>query len=87
MLDRSTALFRVLVPAVLAAGVMMPLSGGVASAVQPICLSGTLQVDFLSAEGGIPKPTLNEGRPDASVELWGREKSTDTDHKLNPTPS
>ncbi|MGX7827126.1 RICIN domain-containing protein [Actinokineospora sp. 24-640] len=83
MLYRSTALFRLLVPAVLAAGVMMPLSAGVASAVQPICLSGTLQFDFLSAEGGIPKPTLTRGARNASVELWGREKSTDTDQKLN----
>ncbi|MEU3785490.1 RICIN domain-containing protein [Streptomyces sp900129855] len=84
MLRRPTALLRLLIPAaLLAAGVIVPLSAGVASATSPICLSGSLQFDYLSAEGGIPKPTLTRAARNASVELWGREKSTDTDHKLN----
>lgn len=83
MSHRSTALLRMLVPAALAAGVIVPLSAGVASAAQPICLSGTLQFDYQSAEAGTAKPTLTRAARNASVELWGREKSTDTDHKLN----
>ncbi|MFI9009169.1 RICIN domain-containing protein [Actinosynnema sp. NPDC053489] len=83
MLYRPSTLLRLLAPPVLAASVIMPLSAGVASAAQPICLSGTLKADFPSAEGGTTKPTVTRGVRNASVELWGREKSTDTDHKLN----
>lgn len=83
MLRRSTALFRLLVPAVLAVGIMVPLSAGVASAAQPICLSGNLNFDFQSAEEGTAKPIRTRAARNASVELWGREKSTDTDQKLN----
>ncbi|MEV6081314.1 RICIN domain-containing protein [Streptomyces sp. NPDC052069] len=83
MSGRPRALLRLLVPAVLAAGALVPLTAGAASAAQPICVSGTLQFDYQSAEGGIPKPTLTRGARNASVELWGREQATDTDHKLN----
>jgi hypothetical protein len=83
MICRSTALFRLLVPTALAAGVIVPLSAGTASAAQPICLSGTLQFDYQSAEAGPSKPTLTRAARNASVELWGRERPTDTDHKLN----
>ncbi|MFE9851862.1 RICIN domain-containing protein [Streptomyces sp. NPDC005576] len=83
MSHRPTALLRLLLPAALAAGVIVPLSAGVASAAQPICLSGSLQFDYQSAEGGIPKPTLTRAARNASVELWGRESATETDHKLN----
>lgn len=83
MLSRSTALLRLLAPVVLAAGVVMPLAAGTASATQPICLSGNLQFDYQSAEEGPTKPTRTRAARNASVELWGREKSTDTDHKLN----
>ncbi|GLW71033.1 hypothetical protein Kpho02_33320 [Kitasatospora phosalacinea] len=84
MPHRTTTLLRLLVPAALAAGVVVPLSAGVASAAQPICLSGNLQFDYQSAEEGTAKPTRTRAARNASVELWGREKSTDTDHKLNP---
>ncbi|NUT52390.1 MAG: RICIN domain-containing protein [Saccharothrix sp.] len=67
----------------LAASVVVPLTAGVASATQPICLSGPLRSDFLSAEGGIPKPTVTRAVSNASVDLWGRETSAETDHKLN----
>lgn len=80
---RPNALLRLLAPVVLAAGIMVPLTTATASATGPICLSGNLQFDYQSAEGGIPKPTLTRAARNASVELWGREKSTDTDHKLN----
>ncbi|GLZ36715.1 RICIN domain-containing protein [Actinokineospora sp. NBRC 105648] len=80
---RPTFLLRLLAPVVLAAGVIVPLSAGVASAATPICLSGNLQFDYQSAEAGTAKPTLTRAARNASVELWGREKSTDTDHKLN----
>jgi hypothetical protein len=83
MSSRPSALVRLLAPAVLAAGVVMSLSAGTASAASPICLSGTLQFDYQSAEAGTAKPTLTRAARNASVELWGREKSTDTDHKLN----
>ena len=64
MLRRSTALLRLLIPAaLLAAGVIVPLSAGVASAAQPICLTGNLQFDYLSAEGGIPQTDSDPGRP------------------------
>ncbi|MFD5921769.1 RICIN domain-containing protein [Kitasatospora sp. NPDC058201] len=76
-------MLRLLVPAVLAAGVLVPLSAGTASAVSPICVSGTLQFDYQSAEAGTAKPTLTRGARNASVELWGRELATETDHKLN----
>lgn len=81
---RPGALFRLLAPVVLAAGVMVPLSAGVASAVSPICLSGTLQADFPSAEAGTAKPTVTRAVRNATVEMWGREKSTDPLIKLNP---
>ncbi|WP_406242799.1 RICIN domain-containing protein [Streptomyces anulatus] len=83
MLSRPRALLRLLIPAVLAAGVIVPLSAGTASAAQPICVSGTLQFDYQSAEAGPSKPTLTRGARNASVELWGRELATETDHKLN----
>lgn len=83
MLGRPTALLRLLVPALLAAGALVPLSAGTASAAQPICVSGALQFDYQSAEAGTAKPTLTRAARNASVELWGRELATDTDHKLN----
>ncbi|WP_405191654.1 RICIN domain-containing protein [Streptomyces anulatus] len=83
MLGRPKALLRLLIPALLAAGVIVPLSAGTASAAQPICVSGTLQFDYQSAEAGPSKPTLTRGARNASVELWGRELATETDHKLN----
>ncbi len=82
MARRSTTL-RLLVPALLAAGGIVPLTAGSASAATPICMNGTLQFDYQSAEAGPTKPTLTRSARNASVELWGREKSTDTDHKLN----
>lgn len=54
MLGRPTVLLRLLVPAVLAAGALVPLTAGTASAAQPICVSGTLQFDYQSAEGASP---------------------------------
>jgi hypothetical protein len=84
MSHRSTVLLRLLIPAaLLAAGAIVPLTAGVASAASPICMSGTLQFDYQSAEAGTAKPTYTRAARNASVELWGREKSTDTDHKLN----
>lgn len=84
MLRRSTALLRLLIPAaLLAAGVIVPLSAGTASAASPICLSGNLQFDYQSAEAGTAKPTLTRAARNASVELWGQETPADTEHKLN----
>ncbi|MFD8482999.1 RICIN domain-containing protein [Kitasatospora sp. NPDC059673] len=83
MSHRSTTLLRLLVPALLAAGGIVPLTAGVASATSPICMSGNLQYDYQSAEAGASKPTLTKAARNASVELWGRERPTDTDHKLN----
>ncbi|WP_329151645.1 RICIN domain-containing protein [Streptomyces anulatus] len=83
MLGRPRALLRLLIPALLGAGVIVPISAGTASAAQPICVSGTLQFDYQSAEAGPSKPTLTRGARNASVELWGRELATETDHKLN----
>ncbi|WP_411107263.1 RICIN domain-containing protein [Streptomyces sp. cmx-4-9] len=83
MLGRPTALLRLLIPAVLAAGFLVPLSAGAASAANPICLRGNLQFDYQSAEAGTAKPTLTRAARNASVELWGRETPGDTVHKLN----
>lgn len=83
MSHRLAILLRLLVPTALAAGVLVPLSAGTASAAQPICLSGTLQFDYQSAEAGPSKPTLTRAARNASVELWGRERPTDTEQKLN----
>ncbi|MGW4383033.1 RICIN domain-containing protein [Kitasatospora sp. NPDC004531] len=80
---RTTTALRLLAPALLAAGGLVPLTSGVASAATPVCMSGNLQFDYQSAEAGTAKPTLTRAARNASVELWGREKSTDTDHKLN----
>ncbi|MFF0393309.1 RICIN domain-containing protein [Kitasatospora sp. NPDC004615] len=83
MSQRTTTALRLLVPALLAAGGIVPLTATAASAASPICMSGNLQYDYQSAEAGTSKPTLTKAARNASVELWGREKSTDTDHKLN----
>ncbi|WP_185921640.1 RICIN domain-containing protein [Streptomyces sp. WAC06614] len=67
----------------LAAAAAVPLTASGAAAASPICLSGTLQYDYRSAEAGTAKPTVTKPVRNANVELWGAEKSTDTPRKLS----
>ncbi|WP_051969662.1 RICIN domain-containing protein [Kitasatospora azatica] len=73
--------FAVLGAALLAAAAV-PLTASSAAAASPICLSGKLQYDYQSAEAGTGKPTMTKPVRNANVQLWGREKSTDTPHQL-----
>ncbi|MER7468487.1 RICIN domain-containing protein [Streptomyces sp. NPDC097981] len=73
----------VLGAALLAAAAAVPLTASGAAAASPLCLSGTLQYDYQSAEAGTAKPTMTKPVRNANVELWGAEKSTDTPRKLS----
>ncbi|GHE76240.1 RICIN domain-containing protein [Streptomyces vinaceus] len=61
----------------------VPLTASAASAASPVCISGTIQYDYQSAEEGTAKPTRTKPLRKARVELIGAEKSTDTPHALN----
>ncbi|MFD8705027.1 RICIN domain-containing protein [Kitasatospora sp. NPDC059648] len=66
----------------LAATAAVPLAATPARAASPICLSGTLQYDYQSAEAGPTKPTQTKPARNADIQLWGAEKTTDTSHQL-----
>lgn len=72
-----------LAAALLAALATVPLTATPARAAAPICISGTLQYDYQSAEDGTAKPTRTKPLRNATVELWGAEKSTDSPRALN----
>lgn len=75
--------FAALGIAVLAVTAAVPLAATPAlAAAAPICLSGTLQYDYQSAEAGTAKPTMTKPVRNANVQLWGNEKSTDSPHQL-----
>ncbi|MGW2251688.1 RICIN domain-containing protein [Kitasatospora sp. NPDC001660] len=74
--------FAALGAALLAATAAVPLTATPAAATTPICLSGTLQYDYRSAEAGTAKPTKTKPARNANVQLWGAEKSTDTPRRL-----
>ncbi|MDV9187624.1 hypothetical protein R6L23_05195 [Streptomyces sp. SR27] len=61
---------------------VVPLTAGAARAATPVCLSGALQYDYLSAEEGPAKPARTKPAREAGVELWGSEKATDAPHLL-----
>ncbi|MER6399285.1 ricin-type beta-trefoil lectin domain protein [Kitasatospora sp. NPDC001603] len=69
--------------ALFAAVAAVPLTATAARAATAICISGTIQYDYQSAEGGPAKPTSTKPLRNATVELWGAEKSTDAPHALN----
>ncbi|MGW6832136.1 RICIN domain-containing protein [Streptomyces sp. NPDC054949] len=73
--------FAAMSTALLAAAVV-PLTAPSAAAASPICLSGKLQYDYQSAEAGRGKPTLTKPVRNANIQLWGKEKSTDTPRRL-----
>ncbi|MFD9686664.1 RICIN domain-containing protein [Kitasatospora sp. NPDC059088] len=66
----------------LAVSAVVPLTATPARAASPICLSGTLQYDYQSAEAGPAKPTQTKPARSADAQLWGAEKVTDTAHQL-----
>lgn len=74
--------FAALGTALLAATAFVPLTASDAAAASPICLSGTLQYDYQSAEAGTNKPTMTKPVRSANIQLWGAEKATDTSHQL-----
>ncbi|MFD7448808.1 RICIN domain-containing protein [Kitasatospora sp. NPDC059827] len=76
--------FAALCTAVLAATALVPLAASPAAAASPVCLSGTLQYQYQSAEAGTNKPTLTKPVRNADVQLWGAERATDSPHQLTP---
>ncbi|MET8542795.1 ricin-type beta-trefoil lectin domain protein [Kitasatospora sp. NPDC004799] len=72
-----------LAAALFAAVAAVPFTATGARAATPICISGAIQYDYQSAEDGTAKPTRTKPLRNATVELWGAEKSTDSPHALN----
>lgn len=72
-----------LAAALLLAVAAVPLTAATARAADPVCLSGTLQYDYQSAEEGPDKPTRTKPVRYAGVELWGSEQAGDAPRRLN----
>ncbi|GAB2746881.1 RICIN domain-containing protein [Kitasatospora kifunensis] len=67
----------------LATAASIPLTAtSAAAAVSPLCMSGTLQTKYQSAESGTSKPWETKPVRNATVQLWGTVNASDTPYQL-----